>query len=58
MGNLTFGKNPTMAAKADIAKKHGYDTGKPSTGSKGPTEWKVKPTASKGKVGITFKKKV
>lgn len=58
MGKITFGSKPSMAEKTAMATKKGYDSGKPSTGSTGPTEWKVKPTASKGKVGIKFTKKV
>lgn len=58
MGTIKFGGKQTVGDKVAIAKKRGYDTGKPSAGSAGPTDWKVKPTAKKGKVGITFKKKV
>ena len=58
MAKLTFGKKPSMGEKTAMATKKGYDSGKPSTGSSGPAKWKANPTASKGAVGITFKKKV
>ena len=55
---MKFGGKQSMADKMKVATKKGYDSGKPSTGSSGPTKWKANPTASKGAVGITFKKKV
>lgn len=58
MGTIKFGGKPTMADKVAIAKKHKYDTGRPSVGSTGPTKWKAEPTAKKGKVGIKLTKKV
>lgn len=58
MGKITFGQKKTMANKIDMATKRGYDTGKKSTGSASPSKWRVKPTASGGKIGIQFKKKM
>lgn len=57
MKKLTFGKTPSVSDKVATATKRGYDTGKPSTGSAGPSKWKAKPMASKGKVGAEIKKK-
>lgn len=57
MGKITFGQKKTVAEKAEMATKRGYDTGKASAGANGASKWKAKPTASKGKVGVEVKKK-
>lgn len=58
MKKLTFGKTPSTGDKVATATKRGYDTGKPSTGSAGPSKWKAAPTVSKNAVGIKLSKKV
>ena len=56
--NLTFGAKQTRAQQAAMAEKRGYDTGKPSTGSKPAPKAKAKPTIEKGKVGVKNTKKM
>jgi len=58
MGKLTFGKKPSMGEKTAMAMKKSYDSGKPSTGSSGPTKWKAKPDISKKKFGVKIKRKI
>jgi hypothetical protein len=56
--NITFGGKPTRDDQAAMATKRGYDTGKPSTGSKPAPKATAKPVIEKGKVGIKITKKV
>ena len=49
---ITFGGKQTRDEKMAMATKRGYDSGKPSTGSKPAPKAKVKPTIKKGAIGI------
>lgn len=57
MKRLTFANKQSVEEKTAMAKKRGYDTGKPSTGSGKSGDWEVKPTAKKKKIGLTAIKK-
>jgi hypothetical protein len=58
MKRLTFGQAQSLEEKAAMVKKKGYDSGKASTGSSGPTSWKAKPDVGKKKLGVVLKKKM
>lgn len=51
---MKIGNQQAMNDKMKMAEKRGYDTGKPSTGTKLPPKGKFKPKISKGKIGFTY----
>ena len=56
MKKLTFGQAQSMADKAAMATKKGYDSGKPSTGAAKPITT-VKPKIGAKKIGATVQMK-
>ena len=57
MGNIPFGKSPTMAEKVKSATARGYDTGKTSKGTSTAPKTKVtvKPTGGLKPSGVKIK---